>query len=81
MTGLLLHVALFPPGTTHDCAIGQAGPSILSRLPPAIPTEVLMRLIGLAVVLPAGLLLEPLVVEAQAAGKVWRAALSSPAKS
>src|SRR5437660_9427286 len=30
-TGLLLHVALFPPGTTHDCAIGQAGPSILSR--------------------------------------------------
>src|SRR2546425_13236128 len=30
MTGLLLHVALFPPGTTHDCAIGQAGPSILS---------------------------------------------------
>src|SRR5262249_60569107 len=33
-TGLLLHVALFPPGTTHDCAIGQAGPSIWSRLPP-----------------------------------------------
>src|SRR2546425_4526951 len=32
MTGLLLHVALFPPGTTHDCAIGQAGPSILSSL-------------------------------------------------
>ena len=30
MTGLLLHVALFPLGTTHDCAIGQAGPSILS---------------------------------------------------
>src|SRR3989442_13543562 len=30
MTGLLLHVALFPPGTTHDCAIGQAGPSILA---------------------------------------------------
>jgi len=30
-TGLLLHVALFLPGTTHDCAIGQAGPSILSR--------------------------------------------------
>src|SRR5262245_1103972 len=34
-TGLLLPVALFPPGTTHDCAIGQAGPSIWSRLPPA----------------------------------------------
>src|SRR4029453_4555038 len=32
MTGLLLHVALFPSGTTHDCAIGQAGPSIWSRL-------------------------------------------------
>src|SRR5215831_13348037 len=40
-TGLLLHVALFRLGTTHDCAIGQAGPSILSRLPPAILTEVL----------------------------------------
>src|SRR5262252_8110045 len=38
-TGLLLHVALFPPGTTHDCAIGQAGPSIWSRLPPAIPNR------------------------------------------
>src|SRR5262245_31302324 len=32
-TGLLLHVALFRLGTTHDCAIGQAGPSIWSRLP------------------------------------------------
>src|SRR5262245_6179884 len=31
MTGLLLHVALFPLGTTHDSAIGQAGPSILSN--------------------------------------------------
>src|SRR5215472_10172861 len=38
-TGLLLPVALFPLGTTHDCAIGQAGPSIWSRLPPAIPTR------------------------------------------
>src|SRR5262245_30477218 len=36
-TGLLLHVALFRLGTTHDCAIGQAGPSIWSRLPPAFP--------------------------------------------
>src|SRR5215831_11128132 len=36
-TGLLLHVALFRLGTTHDCAISQAGPSIWSRLPPAIP--------------------------------------------
>src|SRR5262252_3552113 len=35
-TGLLLHVALFRLGTTHDCAIGQAGPSIWSRLPPAV---------------------------------------------
>jgi len=40
-----------------------------------------MRRVGLAVVLAAGLLLEPLIVEAQAGGKVWRAALSSPAKS
>src|SRR5262249_5696457 len=38
-TGLLLHVALFRLGTTHDCAIGQAGPSIWSRLPPAIPSR------------------------------------------
>ena len=38
-----------------------------------------MRRIGLAVVLATGLLLEPLVVEAQAGGQVWRAALSSPA--
>src|SRR4030095_14933363 len=37
MTGLLLHVALFPSGTTHDCAIGQAGPSIWSRLPASHP--------------------------------------------
>jgi hypothetical protein len=31
MTGLLSPVALFLPGTTHDYAIRQAGPSILSR--------------------------------------------------
>src|SRR5438477_8005377 len=43
MTGLLSPVALFLPGTTHDYAIWQAGPSILSSLatgyqlgPPAI---------------------------------------------
>src|SRR3989442_3207825 len=30
MTGLLSPVALFLPGTTHDYAIWQAGPSILS---------------------------------------------------
>ena len=38
-TGLLLHVALFRLGTTHDCAIGQAGPSIWSRLPASHPVE------------------------------------------
>src|SRR5262245_25065721 len=48
-TGLLLPVALFPLGTTHDCAIGQAGPSIWSRLPPAILYRGAMRRIGLAV--------------------------------
>src|SRR4030095_12059413 len=48
-TGLLLHVALFRLGTTHDCAIGQAGPSIWSRLPPAILNEVPMRRIGLVI--------------------------------
>jgi hypothetical protein len=31
MTGLLSPVALFLPGTTHDYAIRQAGPSILSN--------------------------------------------------
>jgi hypothetical protein len=55
-TGLLLPVALFRLGTTHDCAIGQAGPSIWSRLPPAILTEVPMRVIGLAVALALSLL-------------------------
>src|SRR5438034_8093531 len=34
MTGLLSPVALFLPGTTHDYAIWQAGPSILSRNDP-----------------------------------------------
>src|SRR5262249_58965363 len=43
-TGLLLHVALFRLGTTHDCAIGQAGPSIWSRLPPVFPIEVSLGL-------------------------------------
>src|SRR5262249_15146093 len=73
-TGLLLHVALFPPGTTHDCAIGQAGPSIWSRLPPAIFIEVPMRRIGLAVVLALSIALAPLASEAQElkAGKVYR---------
>src|SRR5215510_11102937 len=66
-TGLLLHVALFPPGTTHDCAIGQAGPSIWSRLPPAILHEVSMRRIGLAVVLTLSLIAAPRAPEAQQA--------------
>src|SRR5215831_2278646 len=66
-TGLLLHVALFPPGTTYDCAIGQAGPSIWSRLPPAILHEVSMRRIGLAVVLTLSLIAAPRAPEAQQA--------------
>src|SRR5215470_16290628 len=49
-TGFLLHVALFRLGITHDCAIGEAGPSIWSRLPASHPTEVPMRRIGLAVI-------------------------------
>jgi hypothetical protein len=36
MTGLLSPVALFLPGTTHDYAIRQAGPSILSSRPPTL---------------------------------------------
>jgi hypothetical protein len=31
MTGLPFACGSVPPGTTHDYAIGQAGPSILSR--------------------------------------------------
>src|SRR5262249_42141611 len=68
-TGLLLHVALFRLGTTHDCAIGQAGPSIWSRLPPIIHTEGPMRRIGLVLVL--ALALASPVAEAQAT-KVYR---------
>jgi hypothetical protein len=71
-TGLLLHVALFRLGTTHDCAIGQAGPSIWSRLPPPFPSEVRMRVIGLAVVLAFSLTFVPFVCEAQQPGKVFR---------
>src|SRR5439155_10014990 len=40
MTGLLSPVALFRAGTIHDHAIGQAGPSILSRSPGARPLAV-----------------------------------------
>jgi ABC transporter substrate binding protein len=41
----------------------------MTRLPPAIPTEVPMRLIGLAVVLALGLMFAPLAVEAQQVAK------------
>ena len=43
-----------------------------ARLPPAIPCEVPIRVIGLAVVLTVSFMLAPLVAEAQQAGKVWR---------
>jgi hypothetical protein len=39
-----------------------------ARLPPAIPIEVLMRLIGLAVVLTASLALAPFATETQPGG-------------
>src|SRR5262249_7783939 len=72
-TGLLLPVALFPLGTTHDCAIGQAGPSIWSRLPPAIlQPEVPMRRIGLAVVLALSFSLSLHVAAAQQARQETR---------
>src|SRR5262249_34771309 len=74
-TGLLLHVALFPPGTTHDCAIGQAGPSIWSRLPPAIPQrgpDAADRARGRACSQPH---FAPLAAPAQQPGKVWRIGL------
>ena len=76
-TGLLLHVALFRLGTTHDCAIGQAGPSIWSRLPPALFTEVPMRRIGLAVVLALNLV-AALAAGAQQTRKVYRIGILSP---
>src|SRR5207244_10754079 len=43
-----------------------------ARLPPAIPTEVPMRLIGLAVVLALSLALAPLAVKAQEAGRLYQ---------
>jgi ABC-type uncharacterized transport system substrate-binding protein len=53
-----------------------------ARLPPAFPSEVFMRLIGLAIALAASLALAPLAVEAQRAGEVSRIGflshLSSP---
>jgi putative tryptophan/tyrosine transport system substrate-binding protein len=45
---------------------------------PAIPTEVPMRLIGLAVVLAVSLILAPVATEAQQAGKVPRVAFLTP---
>src|SRR5262249_4078860 len=79
-TGLLLHVALFRLGTTHDCAIGQPGPSILSSLPAAVANRgAPMRRIGLAVVLAASLL-TPLAEAQQTPGKVRRVGVLSPGK-
>ena len=53
--------------------VAGASPGVSARLPPTIPTEVPMRLIGLAVVLALGFTLAPLVVGAeQQAGKVYR---------
>src|SRR5215467_11331252 len=72
-TGLLLHVALFRLGTTHDCAIGQAGPSIWSRLPAShSQSGCPVRMIGLAVVLALNLILSPVVAAAQQPGRVPR---------
>src|SRR4030095_7034541 len=49
-----------------------AYPDVRLDSPPAILTEVPMRLIGLAVVLALCLTLAPLAAEAQAAGKGYR---------
>src|SRR3989442_170958 len=45
MTGLLSPVALFRAGTIHDHAIGQAGPSILSRVSGAPTSEARMKFV------------------------------------
>src|SRR2546426_11467285 len=52
------------------CAGACRGVQLDSRQPSS--TEVPMRLIGLAVILTVGLILEPLAAEAQTAKKVWR---------
>lgn len=52
-------------------------PRAFDTLPPSIPTEVLMRRIGPAVVLALGLIFAPLAVEAQQAGKVYRVGVLS----
>src|SRR5437867_384933 len=49
-----------------------------ARLPPAIPTEVPTRLIGLAVVLVLSFALEPLAAQAQPTGKEARIGLLWP---
>ena len=49
-----------------------------ARFPPAILTEVPMRLIGLAVVLALSLILAPLAAKAQQPGKVYRVGLLAP---
>src|SRR5215510_16395441 len=53
-------------------AASSCDPPSSARLPPAIPTEVLMRWIGLAVVLVLSVALAPLVAEGQQPGKIPR---------
>jgi hypothetical protein len=43
-----------------------------ARLPPAIPTEVFMRLIGLAAILAVSIILSPVAAEAQQGAKIAR---------
>src|SRR5207245_5340288 len=50
-----------------------------ARLPPAIPTEVPMRLIGLAVVLVLSLTFASLAADVQQVGKVWRVGMLNAA--
>src|SRR4029453_15185020 len=52
-----------------------------ARLPPAIPDEVPMRRIGLAVVLALSLVFVPLGAAAQQTGKVYRVGYLSPASA
>ncbi len=63
-------------GYDSDLNTAAAGNRALLDSPPAVPTQVPMRLIGLAVILPLSLTLAPLAAEAQPAGKVHPNSLS-----
>jgi putative ABC transport system substrate-binding protein len=60
------------------CGRGGVRHRVRLDSPAAVPIEVPMRLIGLAVVVTLGLLIAPLAVEAQQAAKVYRIGYLTP---